>query len=220
MKILLVEDDTSLNEALKMYFTKAGYAVLQAYDAKEAEEKLKYEPDIMIADVGLPGESGVNFCKRVLRHRRLPVIFLTAKDEEADILSGYAAGCQEYVTKPVSPKVLEKKIEVILRRGKEENVLEYKDLRVDCGRGRVWNSSGEIRLTAKEWEVLYILVLNRGKIITREMLLEKVWDADGNFVGDHTLSVVINRLRKKLEQDPTRPVYIKNVFGIGYTFGE
>ena len=220
MRILLVEEDAQMNEALKIFFCKAGYTVLQAYNAKEAEQCLNKEPDIIIADIGLPGTSGIDFCKKLLKYKTIPVIFLTAKDDEEDIMKGYEAGCQEYVTKPVSPKILLKKIEVILKRSGLENIMEYKDLRIDFDKRKVWNCEKEIKLTVKEWKVLSILAANRGNIVTKEILLEKIWDADNNFVDDHALTVGINRLRKKIEQNPSTPVYIKNVFGVGYTFGE
>ena len=220
MRILLVEDDAQMNEALKIFFCKAGYTVLQAYNAKEAEWYLDKETDVIIADVGLPGTSGIDFCKKLLKYKEIPVIFLTAKDDEEYILEGYEAGCQEYVTKPVSPKVLLKKVEVILKRNRSGNIMEYKDLRIDFDKRKVWNCDTEIKLTIKEWKVLSILAASRGNIVTKEMLLEKIWDADNNFVDDHALTVVINRLRKKIEPDPSSPVYVKNVFGVGYTFGE
>ena len=220
MRILLIEDDIRMNEALSIFFRKEGYTVLQAYNAKEAEWCMDKQPDVIIADIGLPGTSGIDFCKKLLKYKEIPVIFLTAKDDEDDILEGYEAGCQEYVTKPVSPKVLLKKVEVILKRSGSGNILEYKDLRIDFDKRKVWNCDREIRLTVKEWNVLSILAANRGSIVTKEMLLEKIWDADNNFVDDHALTVVINRLRKKIEPDLSGPVYIKNVFGVGYTFGE
>ena len=219
MRILLVEDDAQTNEALKIFFCKAGYTVLQAYNATEAERCLDKNPDVIIADIGL-GTSGIDFCKKLLKYKSIPVIFLTAKDDEEDILDGYEAGCQEYVTKPVSPKVLLKKVEVILKRSGAGNIMEYRDLRIDFDKRNVWNRDREIKLTIKEWKVLSILAASRGNIVTKEMLLEKIWDADNNFVDDHALTVVINRLRKKIEPDPSSPVYVKNVFGVGYTFGE
>ena len=215
MRILLVEDDAQTNEALKIFFCKAGYTVLQAYNATEAERCLDKNPDVIIADIGLPGTSGIDFCKKLLKYKSIPVIFLTAKDDEEDILDGYEAGCQEYVTKPVSPKVL-----LILKRSGAGNIMEYRDLRIDFDKRNVWNRDREIKLTIKEWKVLSILAASRGNIVTKEMLLEKIWDADNNFVDDHALTVVINRLRKKIEPDPSSPVYVKNVFGVGYTFGE
>lgn len=221
MRILLVEDDVQMNDALSIFFSRAAHVVFQARNAEEAEQCVRKEPDVVVADIGLPGRSGIDFCKKILKYRTIPVIFLTARDDEEDILEGYEAGCQEYVTKPVSPKVLLKKIEVILNRsGGAEDILEYRDLRIDFEKGKVWNRDGEIRLTPREWKVLYILAANRGNIVTKDLLLEKIWDADNQFVDSHAVTVVMNRLRKKIEQDPANPVYIRNIFGIGYTFGE
>ena len=123
------------------------------------------------------------------------------------------------MTKPVSPRVLVKKIGAVLRRN-ERSYLTYRSLSIDVEGRRVWREREEISLTAREWKVLLLLAENRGRIITKETLLEKVWDAEGSFVDDHAVTVVINRLRKKLESDPGKPVYIRNIFGVGYTFGE
>ena len=221
--ILILEDDVQMNEALRLSLGKAGYDAVQAFDSYQAEKILqdcssRRLPALLLADVNLPGESGISFYRRIRQKYPVPVIFLTARDEERDILEGYEAGCEEYVTKPVSPKVLVKKIGAVLRRNPE--LLTYRELSIDKDGRRVWRNREEICLTAREWKVLMLLAENRGRIITKETLLEKVWDAEGNFVDDHAVTVVINRLRKKLEPDPGKPVYIRNIFGVGYTFGE
>lgn len=220
MRILLLEDDIQMNEALTVFFSKEGHLVFQAHTVKEAEEYVQREPDLILADIGLPGTSGIEFCKQLLKYKAIPVIFLTAKDEEEDILEGYEAGCQEYVTKPISPQILLKKMEVIVNRSLDGEILEYQDLRIDFEKKKLWNHDGEVRLTAREWKVISVLAANRGKIVTKERLFEKVWTAENSFVEDHALTVVINRLRKKIEKNPSDPVYIRNIFGVGYTFGE
>ena len=213
--LLIIEDDLEMNNALSIFFQKEKYKVYQAFNSLEAEKYLKENDiQIIIADIGLPGESGLNYIHRLLKNRKIPVVFLTAKDEEEDILKGYDAGCEEYITKPISPKILQKKLETILKRSVEENILYYKEIKIDYEKRRVWIRNEEIKLTPKEWTV------NMGKIITRETLLQKIWDIDENFVDEHVVTVVINRLRKKIEADTKSPVYIKNVFGVGYTFGE
>lgn len=129
--LLIVEDDLELNHALGIYFEKAGYMIWQAFTEKEAEEILtKKEVDVVIVDIGLPDASGLRLAKIVRKERKIPFVFLTAKDEERDILDGYDAGCEEYVVKPVSPKVLEKKLETILRRNEEGSWLYYKGLTI------------------------------------------------------------------------------------------
>lgn len=222
IKIQIVEDDLQMNNALKIYFEKAGYAVFQAFNCIDAESDLKKEDiDIIIADVGLPGQSGLELAKKIRKDKNIPFVFLTARDEEEDILNGYDVGCEEYITKPISPKVLQRKIETILKRKNDiGNILFYKELKIDYEKGRVWKNDIEIRLTSKEWKVLKVLAVNKGRIITKEALLDKIWDIDGNFVDDHVVKVLISRLRKKLEENAGSPVYIKNVFGVGYTFGE
>lgn len=221
IKMLIIEDDLSLNHALKIYFEKVGYIVFQAITSKEAKRIIKQEKvDLIVADIGLPDQSGLVFAEKIRKERNIPIIFLTAKDEEQDILAGYDVGCEEYVTKPISPKILQKKIEVILKRQENDNILVYQALKIDYEKRRVWKEEQEINVTDREWKILYLLAKNKGTIVTKEILLEKVWDVEGDFVDEHAVSVVINRLRKKIEDSTGEPVYIKNVFGVGYTFGE
>lgn len=220
--LLIIEDDLDMNNALCIYFEKENYKVFQAFNSAEAEKYLK-EADIhlIIADIGLPGESGLHFIRRLSVNKKIPVVFLTAKDEEEDILKGYDTGCEEYITKPISPKILQKKLETILKRNIEyEGILYYKEMKIDHEKRKVWIRDTEIKLTSKEWKIFEVLTANKGKIITKEILLHKIWDIDENFVDEHVVTVVINRLRKKIEVDTKAPVYIKNVFGVGYTFGE
>ncbi len=220
--LLLIEDDAELNHALRIYFEKEQYHVYQAFNSREAERYVKEkEIDLILADIGLPGESGLHLIQRLRGGRAIPVVFLTAKDDEEDILSGYETGCEEYITKPVSPRILQKKIEAILKRNRmDENIFCYQELSVDYEKRRVWVKQEEINLTPKEWEILKILTMNKGRILTKELLLQQIWDKDEKFVDEHVVTVVINRLRKKMEADSKAPVYIKNVFGVGYTFGE
>lgn len=222
VRLMIIEDDRQLNNALKIYFENAGYLVLSARDTAEARRCLMEKSvDLILADIHLPGESGLVFCRQVRKERGIPVVFLTGKDEEEDILEGYEAGCEEYVIKPVSPRVLFKKIEAVLKRNTlPGDVLLYGDLKIDYEKRRVWRREAEIKVTGREWKILDVLSRNKGKIVSKEMLLERVWDREGNFVDDHAIAVTINRLRKKIEEGEGQPVYIKNIFGVGYTFGE
>lgn len=125
--LLIIEDDIDMNNALCIYFEKEQYKVYQAFNSIEAEQHIKKKDiDIIVADIGLPGESGLHFVRRLSFNKKIPVVFLTAKDEEEDILEGYDVGCEEYITKPISPKILHKKLETILKRNTEENILFYK----------------------------------------------------------------------------------------------
>lgn len=220
--ILLLEDDEELGEALRIYLQKAGYEIRLAGNCRSAEIFLtEYVPDIVIADIMVTDGSGLEFGKMVIEKSQIPVVFLTAKDDESDILKGYEAGCEEYVTKPLSPRILEKKIATILKRQKDNhNTMCYKKLKIDYDKKRVWHGEEEVHLTSREWKILELLAKNQGKIVTKEVILEQVWDIDENFVDTHAVTVVINRLRKKIENNMTEPVYIRNVFGVGYTFGE
>ena len=180
--LLIIEDDLDMNNALKIYFEKEDYKVYQAFNSFEAEKYLKEnEIQIIIADIGLPGESGLDFIHRIQKDKKIPVVFLTAKDEEEDILKGYDAGCEEYVTKPISPKVLQKKLDTILKRNVEKDILNYKEIKIDYKKRRVWIRNEEIKLTSKEWKILEVLTINMGKIITKESLLQKIWDIEENF---------------------------------------
>lgn len=222
IKIQIIEDDVEMNNALKIYFEKAGYVVLQCFNVKEAYKMMQMQQaDIIIVDIGLPDGSGLEIAGKIKNSNDVPVVFLTARDEENDILKGYESGCEEYITKPVSPKILQKKIEAILKRSKTiGNVMIYKELEIDYEKRKIWKNGIEIKLTSKEWKILSLMSKNRGKIMTQESLLDKIWDSEGNFVDKHTVTVVISRLRKKIETSTEEPVYIKNIFGIGYTFGE
>lgn len=219
-KILIVEDDAQMNKALKLFFTKNGYQVFQAKNCCEAEKIIYEKPDLIVADIGLPDGAGTDWYKSLPGDKKVPVIFLTAKDEDEDILAGYDAGCEEYVTKPISLRILLKKVEVILKRNTDsEAILYYKDLKIDYEKKRVWLKEKEIKLTPKEWKLLELLSRNKGRIITKDVLLNQVWDIDGKYVEEHAVTVSINRLRKKIEKN-TEYIYIKNIFGLGYTFGE
>lgn len=219
-KILIIEDDTQMNRAMQLFFSKNGYQVLQAKNCSEAKQIIYEKPDIIVADIALPDGTGIDLYKNLSRANKVPVIFLTAKDEEDDILAGYEAGCEEYVTKPISLKILLKKVEVILKRNTDSgNMLYYKDLKIDYDKKRVWMKEKEIQLTPKEWKLLELLSRNKGRIITKELLLNQIWDIEDKYVEEHVITVSINRLRKKIDKN-TDNIYIKNIFGLGYTFGE
>ena len=151
----------------------------------------------------------------------MPVIFLTARDEEEMMMEAFDCGADDYLVKPFPFQVLLKHIEAVLRRtGGEKAQLFYRELFIDFDRKEVRLAEEPVRLTAREYEVLALLARNRNRVVTRAMMLEQVWDAEGAFVEENTVNVTLNRLKKKIEPDPKHPVYIRNVFGMGYTFGE
>ncbi|MGX7163600.1 response regulator transcription factor [Enterococcus massiliensis] len=219
--LLIIEDDLRLNQALCLFFRDAGYQTESAADLQTAKKlAASVSFDLILSDLILPDGTGFAFAKW-FGEEKCPIIFLTAKDEEEDILEGYDVGCIDYIVKPINPEILKRKIQAILERTSVDlAIIRYQDLSVDLEKKKAFIQNKEIKLTAKEYKLLAVLVQNRGKILTKETLLRKVWDIDGNFVGENTVSVTINRLRKKINDNPADPCYIKNIFGLGYTFGD
>lgn len=222
-KILIVEDDKILNKGVTFALKKEGYEVVSAYSKSEGNEIIsKDKIDFLLLDINLPDGNGLDFCREVRDKVNIPIVFFTANDTEEDMVKGFETGCDDYIAKPFSVEVLRHKINAILKRNKmiNKNLFEYNGLKIDFDRMSVDILGNEINLTATEYKLLELLAINKGKVVTKEILLEKLWDNNGNFVDENTLSVNIRRLRKKIEEDPKNPKYIITVFGIGYTFGE
>lgn len=221
-QLLLVEDDVLLGEALKASLEQDGHAVALARSAARAKKLWQaVRFDLCLLDIRLPDGSGLDLCAGFQQERDTPVIFLTANDTDEDIVRGFQLGCDDYVTKPFAPEVLLQRVLAVLRRtGGALQMIRYQDLEIDLDRQTVRQQGAPIRLTATEWKLLERLARSRGRVLTRNMLLEQIWDVEGSFVDENTLSVHIRRLRQKLEPDPKTPRYVVTVFGLGYTFGE
>lgn len=189
---------------------------------QEAENFLEDGTALMVVDIGLPDGDGFALCRKVQESTQIPVIFLTARDDEADMLRAFDCGADDYLVKPFPMAVLLKHAQAVLRRTGEEDakLFCYEDLSIDFARKQVTSQGRSVNLTNKEYDLLALLARNRTKVITKQMMLEQVWDVQGSFVEENTVNVTLSRLRKKIEPDPANPVYIKNVFGLGYTFGE
>lgn len=216
-KILVVEDDRELNRAVCYALEKSGYSVNPAYCMEEAKAVyLRGGIQLVLLDVNLPDGEGFLFCGWVKEQADVPVLFLTARDLEEDVLHGYDMGAEDYVTKPFSMKILLKKMDVILKRSAGNGQFCFEDgfLKVDLERAKTWAGGEECVLTPTEFRLLKQFVTNKGQLLTYEVLLERVWDSNGQFVDKHTLAVNVNRLRKKIE-DPEHQ-YISNVYGMGY----
>ena len=223
-KILVVDDDKSLNKGLKYAINKAGYDVVSAFEYNEAVTSLD-ENDIMLAiiDINLPHKSGLDLCKYIRNKSTIPIIFLTAKDTENDIVKGFKFGCDDYISKPFSVPVLIQRVDAVLRRSNITNknmyLCEEEGLKIDFDKMKVFKNNNEVKVASKEFKLLKLLCDNRGKVLQRERIMEKVWDIDEEFIDSNSLSVAIKRLREKIEDDSKNPKFIITVFGIGYTWG-
>ncbi len=220
-----MEDDRDLSKGISIALQKDGHEITPAYSYNEAVKCLDDgNCDLYLLDINLPGGDGLAFCERVRRKSEKPIIFLTARDTEDDMLAGFTAGCDDYIAKPFSVSVLRQKILAILKRNgisnDDGNGLTYRDLKINYDKMTVTKNGKDCRLTATEYKLLEYMAKNKGKVLTRTMLLEQIWDVDGNFIDENTLSVHIKRLRGKLEDNSKNPEYILTIFGIGYTFGD
>lgn len=218
--IFLLEDDKILSKGISIALEKDGHHVTAAYGYVEALQKYTLKKyDLFLLDINLPDGNGMNFCQKIRQTSQLPVLFLTANDTEEDMLNGYDVGCDDYISKPFSIDVLRRKVSAILKRTITETAqIQYKDLEVDMEKCLVLLNGEEVHLSATEYKLLCYLIQHKGTVVTKAMLLENLWDKDGNFIDDNTLRVNIKRLRQKLKDDNQQ--YIVTVFGIGYTFGE
>ena len=171
-----------------------------------------------VAVVGTSG-NGMEFCKKIRETAETPVLFLTANDTEQDMLEGFGVGCDDYIPKPFSIEVLRKKVQAVLKRTINDTArIRYKNLEVDTDKCLVLLNGEKVHLTSTEYKLLCCLIENKGRIVTKAMLLEQLWDIDGNFVDENTIRVNIKRLRQKLKDE--KQEYIVTVFGMGYIFGE
>lgn len=220
----IIEDDRLLGQALEKSLKAAGYGAVCARTKGEALSRLGKEEALLLIDISLPDGDGFELYQELReRGRKIPAIFLTARDEERDMLAAFDMGADDYVVKPFSMKVLLKRIEAVLNRNggeSRERGIAVGDLLLYPEKKRVYAKGREISLTAKEYRLLEYLMTNQGQVLTKENILEHVWGLDGQFVVDNTVSVTVNRLRKKLAPGGENSGYIKNVFGIGYRMDE
>lgn len=218
--IFLLEDDKLLNKGISIALQKDNHTVTPAYSYLEALQSYQQKTyDLFLLDINLPDGSGLRLCQKIRVSSETPVLFLTANDTEEDMLTGFSAGCDDYISKPFSLEVLRKKVLAILKRTAADcSQIRYRDLEIDTDRCLVCLKGQEIHLTATEYKLLAYLMQNKGTIVTKTALQEKLWDINGNFIDDNTIRVNINRLRQKLHDE--KQEYIITVFGMGYTFGE
>lgn len=222
-KLLLLEDDIGLVDGLIFSLNKNGFEVEVARTIKEAEKAIAIggDFDLLLFDVTLPDGNGISLCEKLRASgNRTPVIFLTASDEETSVIRGLDCGGDDYMTKPFKLGELCSRIRALLRRSTgqnmEEGILRSGELMVHLTEGRALLRGESVELTAVEYRLLCLFLTNRGKVLTRTVILDRLWDNAGNFVDDNTLSVYIRRLREKLEENPSAPKYLKTVRGVGY----
>ena len=216
-KILIVEDDITIIRTLDAYLHSEGFETVSVSEEREALTAIVNENvDLLLLDISLAEGSGFAVCEAA-KERRLPVIFLTASGDENSVVRGLDMGADDYIAKPFRPRELVSRIRSVLRRsGKTKRVVMLGSVSVDAEKGIVSKSGTEINLSALEFRLLMAFVNHRGKLLTRNALLEEIWDAGGDFVNDNTLTVYIKRLREKIEDDPQKPEIIKTVRGLGY----
>lgn len=227
MKILLVEDDRTIASGLEYSLQQDEYETVLCYDAASAVHVLHHqlsELTLCIFDLSLPDGSGYDLCKIVKERSDIPVIFLTAIDDEVNVVMGLDMGADDYITKPFRIRELLSRIKSVLRRyqkqTKPQTYIELDNVRINTLEGKVYKNGDEVLLTALEYRLLLIFTNHIGQVLSRTQLLERIWDVAGDFVNDNTLSVYIKRLREKLEDNPQEPKLIKTVRGLGYKVGD
>lgn len=220
-RILLVEDDEAIALGLEYSLRQENYEVIVCNDvASTVRVIMKENFDIALLDISLPDGNGFELCKSLKEKKDIPVIFLTARDDEGSVVMGLDMGGDDYITKPFRIRELQSRIRSVLRRSDKktggDQVLHYGDVEVNIAEGKVRKKGEDIFLTALEYRLFLTLINNEGHIITRNQLLESIWDVSGEFVNDNTLTVYIKRLREKIEDDPQNPSIIKTERGLGY----
>lgn len=218
--ILLLEDEESVNRGVSFTLEKAGYQVYACGSIREAEQVLEVQrPQMMICDLTLPDGNGLDFIRKVREAQRdIYILCLTALDSETDYVMGYSAGADDYVAKPFPLSVLTLKVQAYFGRNKKaaNNQISFGKIRVSMSEMRAWRADEELFFTKTEWKLLMLFLQNPNQILSKNQILEFLFDAEGDFVEENTVAVMIRRLREKMEEDPAKPQYIKNVRGMGY----
>ena len=217
-RILLVEDDDQIASYLGELLRAEGFDTQIAGCKKEASECLLAQAfDLVLLDVSLPDGNGFSICAEIKKEYEIPVIFLTASGDEYSVVAGLDMGADDYIAKPFRPRELISRIRSVLRRcKKEQRILSCGDLKVNVSSATVTKGEKELFLSALEYRLLLLLLQNKGQILTRNQLLEEIWDASGEYVNDNTLSVYMKRLREKIEENPQSPRLLHTIRGIGY----
>lgn len=220
--ILLVEDDRMIIENLTEFLKTEGFQVWSADGQEKAMKILRNQHfDLILLDITLAQGNGYSTCTQIKSHYEIPIIFLTALDDEFSVVTGLDMGADDYISKPFRPRELVSRMRTVLRRNsKTPNFLSCREIRIDPVKGIVTKRGEEIFLSALEYRLLLVFFQHRGMVMSRSMLLEEIWDIAGEYVNDNTLTVYIKRLRNKIEDNPQEPKIIKTVRGLGYKMEE
>ncbi|WP_175639276.1 response regulator transcription factor [Metabacillus schmidteae] len=229
MKILLVEDDKTIAMGLDYSLKQEEFETVVCYNTEQANKVIMqqlHDIDLCLFDLSLPDGSGYELCELVKKSSDKPVIFLTALDDEVNVVMGLDMGADDYITKPFRIRELLSRIKSVLRRynkqatAQSKNIIDIKNIRINTLEGKVYKNGVEVLLTALEYRLLLIFGNHVGQVLTRTQLLDRIWDVAGDFVNDNTLTVYIKRLREKLEDEPQNPTIIKTIRGMGYKVGD
>jgi DNA-binding response OmpR family regulator len=220
--VLVVDDEPIVREVVVRYLEREGYRTLEAGDGDRARELLERESlDLVVLDVMLPGTDGLALCRWLRSRSDVPVIMLTARGEEADRIVGLELGADDYVTKPFSPRELAARVRTVLRRSAREPVrqarLTFEDLEIDAATREVTRAGRKLRLTAKEFDLLWFLASHARRVFSRSQLMDRVWGYEAA-LDTGTVTVHVRRLREKIEDDPSHPRFLETVWGVGYRF--
>jgi two-component system response regulator ResD len=221
-RVLVVDDEPTIREIVVSYLERAGFKTLEAADGNRARELLERDPpDLVVLDLMLPGTDGLELCRGIRSRSRLPVIMLTARGEESDRIVGLELGADDYVTKPFSPRELAARVRTVLRRAEPgaaaDERLSYDGLVIDSGTREVTRGSEPLRLTAREFDLLWFLASHPRRVFSREHLMRRVWGYSAA-LDTGTVTVHMRRLREKIEDDPSHPRRLETVWGVGYRF--
>lgn len=215
--ILIIEDDTDLQDGLSFSLQAEGYQTRTASTVKEGLRIFHEEGcDLLLLDCNLPDGNGFDLCARIKGERDIPIFMLTARDTEMDEVKALETGVDDFMSKPFSLAVLKARIKKLLRRDTLQVPLSSGDIRIDRNTCKVYKNQTEVHCSRTEYQLLLYLIEHAGRVLSKEQILDSVWDSQGNYVDENTVSVNIRRLRSKLEDDPKHPKHLVNVYGIGY----
>ena len=220
-RLLIIEDDTDLREGLSFSFSSDGYRVTEAPTKAEGLREIRKNVyDMVLLDCNLPDGTGFELCREVRSYSSIPMVMLTARDTELDEIQALELGVNDYLSKPFSLGVLKARVKRILQEKAETSRIVTGSLTIDQNNCKVWKQGEKIQLSKLEYRLLLYFIENKNHILSKEQILEKIWDSDGKYVDNNTVSVNISRLRTKIEEDASRPARIKTVHGIGYIWKE